>query len=308
MSLDLAGRRVRGTVLDTVSSLPVADATIRLYAARSQSRRSRRGGARTNASGTFDMLIAPVERGRDAIDVYHKDYLPSVVDLRSGSETLEVRLSPRPRFAGVVRLEDGRPAAGAEIRIQLMSTAGELTRDRRDDADWETQLAWFKAGRRGDPRATEVRADSTIATNRDGRFDTALAFSGTVYGVVSYPGYRSESLKLGPSSYAQPVEVTLRASNMKGGRLRVLRADGTPLRGVMVWVQEDVVGLKQRTLLAAKTDKDGWIGTAALTEGEKTRITISPDPDDPKSDKSPSPYPFDWIVKHTDEIIVRAPK
>lgn len=302
VSLALRGRRIRGRVVDNRTGAPVSNASI-YFGVRSKRRRET---GKTDVNGTFDFVLEYGTAGK-AIDIYHALYEPGAMLATTESELTEVRLTPRARLHGVVRFEDGRPAVGAQIQLLVLSPRSAAPPERRDDDPWQTGQGWIVSGMRDDPNSAHVRVDLTRVADAAGRFSTALPFHGGRVSVsVSLPGYATSSVPLAAPESDQPLEVILRPSRMKGGRLRLLRKDGTPIRGVLVWVQERAQGLEQRTFLRAKSDKDGYIDTASLTEGQETLITLTPDPDDPQCDEFPRPhYPFKWTVRHTDTVVVR---
>ena len=97
VTLILMGRRIRGRVLDQATGEPVSDATVRL-GERGARRRVRTS---TDANGQFDVMLKALSVHK-LLDVYHEHYMPGSLALRGGSETVELWLSPRPRFHGVL--------------------------------------------------------------------------------------------------------------------------------------------------------------------------------------------------------------
>lgn len=303
---------VRGIVVDDATGEPVVGAEVREFldlpedASAEQLRAARsRARSRSDENGEFILLYRPGEETVSTIAAYHRDFRRGLLQITSSQSRVELRLAKRARFTGQVLLEGGRPAPGAHLRIQVLSGPDEHDRERDDNDPWESLLPWLKMSTRGKGLGMQTRSDLLIRADEHGRFDTPLPFPGSADVTVAFPEYETAALRLTREAYRDPVEVVLRESRMRGARLRIIRVDGTPLRRVLVFVQDDMEGLGQRTLLRAKTDQEGWINTSSLIEGERVLVTVVGDPDDAQSDQPPIGGPHPWVVTRREEFVAR---
>jgi len=151
MDFDLGAGRIAGRVLGP-DGKPVANATVRVHAAGQQVESSESNSGHSNTAadgafaisglspGTYELVVDPPYR----FDPRHSrpDLAPRTVSgivlEAGGSRTdLEIRLDAGARLVVRVRSADGRPAAGANVRWQVL---GRFGTDARTDAAGVAQL------------------------------------------------------------------------------------------------------------------------------------------------------------------------
>ncbi|HEY7120199.1 MAG TPA: hypothetical protein VH475_26665, partial [Tepidisphaeraceae bacterium] len=117
-----------GRVIDDRTGLPVAEFTV-TFGDEGSIPYWQHSNARRFGNGTFDYDLPPYFDGKEyRIQVRAKGYKAAASRVMRRTETavkLEFRLVPPDRFAARVILPDGRPAAGAAMRVV---TPGEYLR------------------------------------------------------------------------------------------------------------------------------------------------------------------------------------
>ncbi|MEZ6009850.1 MAG: hypothetical protein R3F05_19120 [Planctomycetota bacterium] len=305
VTLFLQGPRFRGRLLDARTEQPVVGAYIRLSGTPGRAPKTRFSSAMSTQRGDFDFELQHEEGTEGSrLLISHSDYLPREVPLPSTSEPIEVRLDPRLRCRGHVHADAGRYIRDATVRAELTARAGDLLRTGYEEEVEEALRKW-EAGPRDAPfEDAMVVSSKTIRVDESGTFDFPLGFPGDVRGYVRLDGYLAEPFTFVARRGAEPVEVTLTRSPTPKGRIRFVRADGSPFEGLRVWVRDDATRELPLSIQYGKTDDQGWYDTSALRAGTTVRLFVGHPRAQGRNVRPPPMPPIAWTVRHFETITV----
>lgn len=305
LKLQLVGRRFRGRVVDARTGEPVQKALVCVCNRTLLPLNAEFSRGLTTGEGEFDFSLSQSEPPLSPdLHVTHRNYLPGKIPRPVTSEPVEIRLKPRVRLTGSVRLPDSSPAASADILLHLHTTAGALER-----ADYERELA---AARRdwewqasGFPfRDFPVTNRTRLKTQRDGSFELPLEFPGEATGFVLLKGHLAERFEVDARRSPPAAFVTLRPCVVPDARIRFLRADGSPFAKLSVRCQEHTDVARSPVILYGTCDDDGWLDTSQLPEGQTVRLSVSYRPPGSRQVHPPPVEPFPWVVRYFETITI----
>ena len=305
IELRIDGPRFTGRIRDAKSGQPVAQASVRTYDRDAVRKRPRDSETQSKEDGVFDLHLGPrAPPPSEYLYISHADYEPARVPLPDSAESIDVQLVPRLRFAGEVVYDDGQPASDVQFRVDMSATNGEIER-LGYGAVLERSRRMWEAGPKREPfEDGELSTGSAVKTDAKGQFSMPLTFPGRARGYVTVPGYLAEPFDIDTARDKRPARIVLTRTTTPTARIRVVRADGTPLGRVQAYVQAGTDEPAPPTILVAKTDAEGWFDASSLREGDSVRITLMPDPDDKESSAVPAMRPITWVVRHDATITV----
>lgn len=267
------------------------------------------GAAQTAPDGSFELLV---KRGAFSpelrVVVTHRRWHPGAAAVPLQDRAVEVTMRPRAIFSGRVRTGDGASSVDATVRVQVVWRGFENKPTRARADPWISRSGWVEMQSRKTGEYV-LRFDIDLEVGEDGAFSTALPFTGTVTAVARLSGYtigQSLPIDVGEGESRAP-DIILTRIPTEASRLRIVDAEGRPLRGIKVWFQDDVVGLERRTLFQSKTDANGYVDAGALPVGLRVGVVVDSDTRDKAADRiAPGAKRFySWLVGSSDQVQVR---
>ncbi len=188
----------------------------------------------------------------------------------SGRMCLRVLVRRRPLLAGRLRGADGRPRAGAPIRVAVLREYGP-----GEPVPWcplpEDPATGGGTVVDGGHGTTTLFRSVTVTTDEDGRFELRAPATGKAS--LAFVGEGEVAMTEQPiDGHEAIIEVEL-AARPASERLRILRADGNPLAGARVRIVEDRVLFG--VLPDLETDRDGGLPAAVLRRGSRYTAFLS---------------------------------